>query len=181
MSLRRILFILLNLAYPPLVYLGYRSVATSRLALLLAALALLRALSSREKIWRITAGLAMVLALVSLLADQFLPLKLYPALVSAAFLTLFGASLLYPPSMVERIARLQEGELPPQAVRYTRRVTQVWCGFFVLNGSLALFTALWSDNALWALYNGLIAYLMMAALFGAEWLVRQQWKRRNAC
>ena len=33
-------------------------------------------------------------------------------------------------SAIERIARLQHPDLPPEGVVYTRRVTQIWCVFF---------------------------------------------------
>lgn len=46
-------------------------------------------------------------------------------------------------------------------------------------GSLSLATALWADNAVWTAYNGCISYLLMGALFGGEWLVRQRVKSRN--
>jgi uncharacterized membrane protein len=62
-------------------------------------------------------------------------------------------------------------------VAYTRRVTQVWCGFFVVNGLLALGTALWASEALWSLYTGVIAYVLMGVLFGVEYLVRLRFKR----
>jgi uncharacterized membrane protein len=178
MHLRRGLFFLLSLAYPGLVYLGYRSFQPGILAGLLAALALLRALTSTEKIWRITAAIALALAISSMLANQILPLKFYPALVSAALLLAFSASLLYPPTVIERIARLQDGPLTVAGVCYTRRVTQVWCGFFVFNGAMAVCTALWSSDAVWALYNGLIAYGLIGLLFGCEWLIRMRIKSR---
>ena len=72
-------------------------------------------------------------------------------LVNASLLVLFAASLLHPPSLIERLARLQQPDLPAAAVAYTRRVTQVWCGFFVLNGSIAAYTALYASAAQWAL------------------------------
>ncbi len=96
------------------------------------------------------------------------------------FAVIFATSLRFPPTAVERLARLTEPELPPFAVVYTRRVTQVWCGFFVLNGALALMTALWASNQVWALYNGLLAYVMMGVLFGGEWLVRRRGKAAHA-
>ena len=37
-----------------------------------------------------------------------------------------------PQSLVERLARLQTPNLNTQAIQYTRRVTQVWCGVFCL-------------------------------------------------
>jgi uncharacterized membrane protein len=133
---------------------------------------LLRALVQRERVWLVASAGAALLVAASMLANHGLPLKLYPVLVSAVLLVLFATSLRHPPSAIERLARLREPQLPPEAVAYTRRVTQVWCGFFVLNGGIALLTAVCGSDATWALYNGLIAYLLMGALFAGEWLVR---------
>lgn len=172
------LFMLLSLAYPLAVYLLLGRFEPRWLALLLCALALLRALASREKIWLWVACATGALAAWASLGNAALPLKLYPVLVNAALLLLFGLSLRFGPPLVERIARLREPALPPAAVAYTRRVTQVWCGFFLLNGSLALATALWASERVWALYNGLIAYGLIGALFAGEWLVRRRVQAR---
>ncbi len=172
--LRTVLVSALMLAYPLLVYFGLAHFSPRTLALLLAGVALLRALLKREKVWFIAAGGALLLAGIAAASNEAAALKLYPVLVNAAMLALFGASLVHPPTVVERIARLTEPNLPPSGVAYTRRVTQVWCGFFVLNGAIALYTALYASDAQWALYNGLIAYVLMGLLFGGEWLVRQR-------
>lgn len=81
--------------------------------------------------------------------------------------------------LVERLARLQYPQLSAQGVRYTRRVTQIWCGFFILNGSVALITAQIGDMALWSAWNGMIAYLLMGALMAGEWLVRRRVMKRE--
>ncbi|MNJ71634.1 hypothetical protein D3C77_682010 [compost metagenome] len=83
-------------------------------------------------------------------------------------------------TLVERLARLTDPDLPPAGVRYTRTVTRVWCGFFVLNGTLAAATIWHGDLALWSLYNGLVSYLLMGLLMGAEYLVRLRVKRSFA-
>jgi uncharacterized membrane protein len=102
---------------------------------------------------------------------------LYPVLVSAALLAAFGYSLTTPMSAVERMARLRGEDFPPVAQAYMRKVTQVWCVFFIVNGLIALCTALWATEALWSLYTGVISYVLMAMLFGAEYLVRLRFKR----
>ncbi|HCQ3818278.1 TPA: hypothetical protein OKD99_004577, partial [Escherichia coli] len=61
----------------------------------------------------------------------------------------------------------------------TRRVTQIWCGFFIINGGIALFTALYADMSLWTAWNGMIAYLLMGTLMAGEWLVRRQVMKRD--
>ena len=163
---------LATLLYPLAIYFGMGRFEPRWLALLLLALALLRAAVSRDPMWLAAAGGAALLVLASMLTNHGLPLKLYPVLVNVAMLAVFATSLRHPPSAIERLARLREPHLPASAIAYTRRVTQVWCGFFVFNGSLALLTALYASDALWALYNGLIAYVLMGALFMGEWWVR---------
>jgi uncharacterized membrane protein len=59
-------------------------------------------------------------------------------------------------------------------VRYTRRVTEVWCAFFVLNAAAAAYTAIYATREAWALYNGVIAYVLMGTLFVAERLLRSR-------
>jgi uncharacterized membrane protein len=81
--------------------------------------------------------------------------------------------------MIERMARLSDPALPAYAIAYTRRVTQVWCGFFVMNGTLALLTAVWASAAIWSLYNGVLAYVLMGCLFAGEYLVRIVVRRRH--
>lgn len=169
-----------TLAYPLLVYLGLRHVEPRWLALLLVGVALARAWLTRQRFWLAAAAGAALLGLASVLGNAVLPLKLYPVLVNGVLLGVFGASLCWPPTAIERLARLTEPDLPPAAVAYTRAVTQVWCGFFAVNGLLALATALWAPAAIWALYNGLIAYLLIGLLFGGEWLLRQRLKKRLA-
>jgi len=81
-------------------------------------------------------------------------------------------SLIIGPPVIERFARLRHPDLPPQGVRYTRNVTRVWCLFFAVNGSIAAALALWGSWAWWTLYNGLISYVLMAALILGEWWLR---------
>ena len=79
--------------------------------------------------------------------------------------------------IIERLARLQEPDLPPEGVRYTRKVTWAWCGFFIVNGGIAAWTALYADLAAWTLYNGCISYLLMGLMFAVEWLCRRRVRR----
>ncbi|ASX10860.1 DNA gyrase subunit B [Aeromonas dhakensis] len=133
-----------------------------------------------EWLWlgRLLACIGLGLTLLSALFSARHWLLYYPLAVSLALLCLFGWSLTRPMSLVERLARLQDPALPPAAIGYTRRVTQVWCGFFVINGALAAFTIWHGELALWSLYNGLVSYLLMGGLMGAEYLVRRRLLKR---
>lgn len=176
--MRKLLLIALSLGYPLLVYATLGRFEPRWLSLLLFALALLRAIGTRSRFWLWASAGTGLLAGWTLLSNAALPLKLYPVLVNAALLLVFGLSLRFGPPVAERLARLREPDLPPAAVAYTRRVTQVWCAFFVLNGGAALFTALYASERVWALYNGLVAYALIGTLFAVEWLVRQRVRTR---
>jgi len=171
---------LLTLLYPVVIYFGLGHFEPRWLALFLLLIAVVRAVVGRDRLWLAAAAGATVLVVVSMLGNQALPLKLYPVLVNAVMLVVFAVSLRHPPSIIERLARLREQQLPAHAVVYTRQVTKVWCGFFVVNGGIALATALVASDAGWALYNGLIAYVLMGVLFAGEWLVRQRVKAAHA-
>ena len=172
MSLRTALIGLVTVLYPLAIYFSLGTLEPRWIALILSSVAVLRALSSPEKFWRYAAAAALVLALLSMYLNHATPLKLYPVIVSATLLSVFLISLWHPPSVIERLARVQDPNLPVQAIAYTRKVTIVWCFFFLINGSIALFTALYASDKIWALYNGLISYGLMGLLFAGEWLIR---------
>jgi uncharacterized membrane protein len=173
-----LLTVLITLLYPLAIWLGQGQVEPRLLAglLLLVALTRLHTVKAGQA-GRWWLGGTLLLMALAVWGNALLPLKLYPVLVNAAMLGLFVYSLIFPPSMVERFARMREMDLPAQAIGYTRQVTQVWCIFFAVNGAIALITALWASAALWLLYNGLIAYLLMGLLFAGEYCIRRYFKR----
>lgn len=182
--MKNVVFGLLTLVYPLAIWLGGGRMEPRWLALGLVALAVVRLVSTRERVWLVVGLGALGLAALAGLFNVGWPLKLYPVVVNGSMLALFGATLVRPPSMVERFARLQlkatGEELPAHVPAYARKVTVVWCGFFIFNGALAVLTALWASEQTWALYNGGVAYGLMGALFGGELVVRQVVKRRAA-
>lgn len=163
------------------VYFGMEHVPPPIFAVALGAVWLLRAPALLRKpggAWMVAIALVYCVAL-AVTAENAL-LRWYPTLISALLLAVFGISLIHGPPIVERIARLQEPDLPPAGVRYTRRVTWVWVGFFVFNGVVSAALTLWAPLAWWTLYNGLLAYLIMGVLFVGEWLLRQRLRRTFA-
>ncbi|EJL90517.1 hypothetical protein [Pantoea sp. GM01] len=173
------------LAWPFLVWLTLTQPQWRGITGLLALLFVLRVWSLRRaagpmgRVMLLLALVGTVLCLTSLLLRSQHLLLWYPLVVNVLLLLLFGASLWSPMPLVERLARLREADLPARAVRYTRRVTQVWCGFFIFNGSVALVTCLLNDVTLWTLWNGCISYLLMGTLMGGEWLLRQRIRKQT--
>lgn len=185
-SIVDVLAIGLTLAYPPAVYFGLQAMEPRTLGALLLATIVLRHWQSSKRLaatvetaeWIILGGLCcLALGIVAFNKEDLL--LLYPAAVSLSLLVIFGRTLLRPPSMIERIARLSVPDLPSEGVRYTRRVTGVWCGFFVLNAAISLST-LFASREWWLLYNGFVSYLLMGLLFAVEWIVRGKLQRRPA-
>ena len=75
---------------------------------------------------------------------------------------------------------LAGAELDPAGVRYTRNLTAIWCLFFILNASAALYTALAGSRETWAVYNGLVSYVIAGALLLGERLIRPILRRHQS-
>ncbi len=99
-------------------------------------------------------------------------LLLVPVFVNLFLLYAFGRTLRGGATLVEQLARLREPELSAAQLRHCRTTTAVWCGFFAANAAVTAALAWNAPLWLWTLYTGFLSYLLMALLFGAEWLVR---------
>jgi uncharacterized membrane protein len=164
----------LILAYPIAVYFGLNYLPVGSIALVLCVLLTLRlALQQngpKPMLLPLLCGIALTAG--SFLSQQANLLLYYPVLINLAMLSLFSWSLRQEQSMIERLARLREPDLPDSATGYLRRITLLWCGLFLVNGSIAAYTAAYTSLATWTLYNGFISYLLMGLLLAGEWLYR---------
>ena len=129
-----------------------------------------------------TLALGILLTLTAILTHSHAWVLYYPMMVTGGFFLVFSLSLTQGMSACEVLARkgwaMQHpgGPFPPEAVTYTRRLTQVWCGFFIVNGAIAYATIRWAqagDVTLWGWWNGCLSYVAMGLLFVGEWLYRR--------
>jgi uncharacterized membrane protein len=169
--------------YPIIVYVGltqFNSQAVTTLLLFLLALRLWLSQAFFNKMpWLKPATLLAVLAIiVSNIYDSDVGIRLYPVIINTVMLLVFSYSLYKGPPIIETLARITEPDLDEQGVVYTKKVTQLWCAFFIINGAIALYTSLFASLAVWTFYNGVIAYVAMGVLFALEWLVRLKVKRK---
>jgi uncharacterized membrane protein len=180
-SVKKIATTALLAAYPFAMWagvstLGIRVVGWGLLgALIVSAVAGLRRPRSATRMGTVLGrlGLAAVAGLGILLDEERL-LLLMPVLINATMLFVFGRSLLGGrPTIVERFARASGENLTEGHVAYYRRVTAIWCWFFVGNGLLTLWLVLFGSLAAWGIYTGLIAYVLVGILFGGESIVRR--------
>ena len=177
--------VLVLLGYPFAVYLVADYVAPKTLmAVLLALLAARVALTVRKAARHPWLGPALSLTLLLIAAAVLLSsglnlsmVRVYPAIIDFCFFSVFFGSLFTSMPLVERIARAVDEDLPPQAVRYTRRVTWAWSLVLLCNTLAALYTALYASLGLWSLYNGLLSYLLIGATFAVEYLLRLHLRR----
>lgn len=119
---------------------------------------------------------ALVATAVALTGIAFLNVTLaarsYPVLMSLAAASVFAATLFKPASLVERIA-VARGHAWSEGLRaYCRKVTLLWTVWLILNAAVAAVLAVGNDDRAWALWTGLVSYLISGLLFGIEWLVR---------
>lgn len=170
--------------YPVLVYYMLDKISPililgTLLVLLIIRLLLFSKSNQKETHWLLLgAGSSCFLLGISL--DGELGLRSYPVLVNVAMFFVFSLSLIKPPSMIERFARLSNQTFNENALSYMRNVTIVWCVFFIINGSIAAFTACCASMEIWTLYNGLLSYILIGSLMGGELIVRYFKKKNNA-
>jgi len=196
------------LAYPAVLFFLADTTDPLIMACLFAAIAGPRLLLAKHLSMRTVAlGLSavVVLCIVTAIAQNVVAIKLYPAALSATAAIWCGYTLLTPPTAIERllivISRSTDGLPKPVRERipladttdtatnmiepskaqraYMRGLTGVWFGFFAINTGIALFTATHQSTGGWALYNGVISYVLVAVIFLLEILYRPFYQRRH--
>ncbi len=167
-----------------LAYFGLQYTSPSIVAGLLMVLLIVRFVLSKPKAPQANHVKFLFLAVIILLSFSLFTgsefgIRFYPVAVSLIFFCVFAYSIVFPPTVIERLARLTKSSFSPAGVQYTRKVTYAWCIFFILNGAISFYTCLFSDMETWTLYNGLISYILMGILGASEWLIRQTIKHKH--
>ncbi|MDR2864453.1 MAG: AMP-binding protein [Spirochaetaceae bacterium] len=124
-----------------------------------------------------------VIALIVFFAKELAFLQLYPVIINLIMLFVFGISFFIPPVIIFRFATLGDKSIKgspaeKQIYRYCRKVTLVWCLFFVGNGAFALFTFFSKSKILWLIYNGFISYILIGILIFGEMGIRKMMKKK---
>ncbi len=177
-TIPKVLISLVFIVYPVIVYFGLQHFEIKYLGLLLLALLLLRFVVQRKNATYSVLNSPWFYILLSLLLiggvvfENSKLFTFYPVLVSTLLFSVFSASLFKSPTVIERLALSMGQTASLQLTQYTRKVTIVWCVFFLINGGIALYTSLLGNMEIWMLYNGFISYCLMGLLFAGEWLLR---------
>ena len=144
--------------------------------------------NSEKKVldWRpLTSSVLFLLAgILCFVFNEKIFLKLYSVVISCTMLFVFASSLVFKPNIIFRFACLADKSIKGSAFEkqvydYCKKVTVVWCVFFILNGTAAAFTALYDfgsselNDKIWSVYNGGISYVLMGLLFTVEFIIRK--------
>lgn len=109
---------------------------------------------------------------------RYIVIKYYPPIMNLFIFSVFFISLFRKETVIQKIARLCEGELSEKTAIYTRNLTYVWCVFLFINFTISVITIFLPDN-IWILYNGFISYMLVGLLFAVEYIVRIIFRKRN--
>lgn len=180
----KVFSVIVIMLYPFLIYFGLQYGGLNFLAISLGVVFLLRIFTCKQikleqckNLTFISASIGITLVLLALILKNSAWFKFYPVGVSATLFIFFTCSLYQNQTIIEKMARLQDPNLPASAIFYTRQVTKVWMAFFLINASISLYTCFLSIE-IWSIYNGLISYILIASLFSIEFVVRYFFKRK---
>lgn len=168
-----ICLIFFSVIYPLLWYFGQKYVGVTPIAILMAAVWLIRSCFAKTLYQRLVSfTIALIFVLLAVIGSAS-AMYWYPVMVSMLMLFIFAGSLFSRQSVIERLARLHNKDLPLSGIRYTRHVTEIWCGFFILNILITTALILSECWQAWTIYTGIVAYILMGVLFAGEFLYRQ--------
>ena len=127
----------------------------------------------RAQAYALAAALAATLGALAFGAPYLL-LAAPPVLINAALAYFFGATLLPGREpFISRFARKEQGTLPADLARYTRRLTWIWTLLFTAMAATALALALFGSLTAWSTFTNLVTYALVAALFAGEYAYRR--------
>jgi uncharacterized membrane protein len=164
----------LLLSYPFLsAYLAQRGFASLEL-LVFAALTAWRGVNSKTLALRTASLLLAALLLTGAYFANTYFIWLIPSFAYLWLTALFGHTLWQPPSLLERMVRLQFPEFVPGIAEYLRELTWVWTLFFAANVVICALLPFLAGQQVWAIYTGVVTYVLMGLLGTGEWFYRHR-------
>ena len=109
---------------------------------------------------------------------QLFFVKFYPVCANLTVFLVFFGSLFSKETVIQKFAKMIDGELSENALKYTRNLTYIWCVLTFFNFVVSLITVFLSEEV-WALFNGLISYILIGTLFFVEYIIRTILKKKN--
>jgi uncharacterized membrane protein len=170
------LAVLLLVCYPLAVY---AALAANRpaLAVGLAVLSLALLAVAAPRRWRLVAIAALTgVALIGFVGGWAIQLSyLSPIIINVGLAAWFGMTLRAGNEpMISRFARIERGQLAPDLVAYTRRLTLVWTLFFLAMAVVSAALSALPSAAPWAWFTTFGNWICVAGLFFGEHVYRRR-------
>lgn len=109
---------------------------------------------------------------------NFVLLKFYPPVMNFCLFFIFFSSLFQERTVIQKIALASDPNSNENVMKYTRNLTYIWAVFTFLNFLVSVSTVFMSER-IWALYNGLISYILVGLIFIIEYIVRINFMRKH--
>ena len=168
---RGIIFSLVVLSYPFFIYYLLSHNLPWFGALLVSAILIWRIRSNTDRIKWI-GGILIIVVTMGYVFGPGVISKSIPIAIHLTLFTVFWRSLKTTP-LITQFAKLDFPQLPAGIADYCRSLTLLWAGFFAFNIVFCLWMIFASSDKFWALYNGLIVYILIMALVVGEYVWRK--------
>lgn len=173
------LLVCTSILYPFAIWMGYEKY----ISILLFGLWLIKLISEifkKQSQWKTSIFFCLFFLLMCVSNSYGITAMLYPCFINLGLCVAFAWSM-RGEAMITRFARLEHTfkklpNLNKEEIRYTRILTKIWAGFFVLNFSICLFLALCNMQKLWVFYSGIGGYVLVGILFLGERIFRKKLK-----
>ena len=109
---------------------------------------------------------------------DFVLLKFYPPVMNFCLFFIFFSSLFQERTVIQKIALASDPNSNENVMKYTRNLTYIWAVFTFLNFLVSVLTVFMSEK-IWALYNGIISYILVGLIFIIEYIVRINFMRKH--
>ncbi len=164
----------LFLLYPYLVYKGIESGKAWIAPAIFSAIYLKQSFASKNIRIRIFKAMVAIGLLLGAYYLQTITAKVLPVLIQLMLMYFFGRTLFKDkgPSFIESFVRLEFPDFPPGISEYCRLLTIIWTAFFAINALICVGLALWGSDTVWALFNGIVIYIMIGVLVIGEYIYR---------
>ena len=172
--LRSIISAIVFLLYPYLVYRGVQEGVVWFAPAAIASIYFYQAVKARKRRVRLQKLGIVIMLFLGAIFYQDLMAKLIPIIIQLSLMLFFGKTLLRDkgPSLVERFAQLEFPNVPPVLSRYCRHLTMLWTGFFAFNVLACAILAVSAPVEWWAIYTGVLIFVLTALLMVAEYIWR---------
>lgn len=166
-----IIFVLISITYPIILFF----IPLEKLNFSFFAFALLWLICffwSKDIKYLFISSIIWLLFIVYLIFRLEIFVYLYPVLINLSLLVYFALSL-RGEAIITKLAKKQHKILEDFAIKYTRKLTCIWCYFFAFNALISFVLALLEDKIYWSFYCGFISYLFIGILIVSELIYRK--------